>query len=243
MASPGKSQMKADNYSLLEDNDFNSFLLVTDNNDLSSQSLNLDDQDFQKKRKKRKSSRRGKKGSSSGLSVGFKAGGNLANIGGDAEGTDMTFGIAVGAFGQYPINDMFAVVAELNFEQKGYKESLDIFGVKFDIDTKLNYLTIPLMGRLLFGDNIKLYVNAGPYFGISAGGKIIADGESDSIEGIASLDIGVIGGGGVIIPVSDSFSLMVDLRYAQGFTTIFKDSDANVTNSAIGFNVGAVIPL
>ena len=246
----GKTQLKLENYNLLDESDISSFLFLTDYSDLDDASFEYEGNDQMKKRRKKKKSRRGKKGSSGGgLSVGVKAGANYANVAGDDFEQKPIIGIAIGGFGQFQISDMIAVVAELNFEQKGYKIEYDFFGSTIEAQATLNYLTIPIMGRVMFGDELKIYANAGPYIGLFMGGtsKSTVDGESDSEkidEGITKMDIGIIGGAGLMFPLSDAMSIFVDLRYAMGLNTIDDSgTEMDSKNTAIGFNVGAIIPL
>src|SRR5688572_22040218 len=104
------------------------------------------------------------------VSIAPRVGVNLSTIGytdGDDDLVDFlnedktnTTGILFGFAANFQVNEMFSVQPEILFSQKGYKLENEGDWVK----EKLNYLEVPLLARLSFGDEaLKFFVNAGPY--------------------------------------------------------------------------------
>lgn len=108
------------------------------------------------------------------FSFGAKFGVNFSKFNEDIEDetNKSKAGIQLGMYADCAFNDMFAVEAGLQFEQKGGKtESADRYEV-WSNTTNLNYLTVPVNLRvnLPVGDH-NLYFLAGPTFGIALSGK------------------------------------------------------------------------
>jgi hypothetical protein len=125
----------------------------------------------------------------------------------------------------------------------------------FDNRSNLNYLEVPLMGKLEFGKKLKYYVNAGPYLGFLLNAEQKTSGTSKffldkngtiplTIQGqplpaqsmnattnieddIRSTNLGLTGGGGVAIPVWNRSALLLDARAAYGLKSIQKDIATN----------------
>jgi hypothetical protein len=121
----------------------------------------------------------------------------------------------------------------------------------FDNESNLNYLEVPLMGKLEFGKKLKYYVNAGPYLGFLLNAKQKTSGTSQlfldkngtiplTIQGqplpaqsmdattdiendIHSTNLGLTGGVGLAIPVWNRSALLIDARAAYGLNSIQKD--------------------
>lgn len=82
------------------------------------------------------------------------------------------FGLAV----NIPVAGPFSVQPELRFAQKGFKYLYEEFGSDYE-ETEdnrfiLNYLELPVLGSLQFGDeNVQAIINLGPYVSYGIGGK------------------------------------------------------------------------
>jgi len=201
------------------------------------------------------------------FSYGPKVGLNLANLSGDdVDNNSMLMSFNAGVFGNYGINDMFSVQAEVNYEGKGCKiETTNASNETEDVNLAFGYITIPVLAKATFGDNIKFYGNVGPYIGLLMGATF--DGESeyemptgfnpvtgqityetvkvkDSYKGT---DFGVIIGAGAYFPMGDKMKLMVDARYGLGLGSIAEEPDqgdaADVKTGTIGISAGLVFGL
>jgi hypothetical protein len=184
------------------------------------------------------------------VKYGAKAGLNLSNFAGDAEGNSAKVGFQIGGFAEIKISDKFAIQPELLFsaqgakEKESYKES-GITVTSEDI-IKLNYLNIPIMAKYYATE--KLYIEAGPQIGLLMSAKSefketeTFGGLTETISGSAdvkkyfnSTDFGLNVGFGYIF----TENIGAGVRYTSGLSNIGKDapSDFKVTNSNIAVSV------
>jgi hypothetical protein len=176
---------------------------------------------------------------------GVNAGLNLGKIKYDPEvtlGTGESRKMRVAArFGgdvEYAVTPMISVDAGVLYSMKGEKDSFteEEFGVpvKIDVTTKLNYLTIPVLVKVGFGEAAgpRPFVRVGPEVGIllsakskgsgSAGG-VSANTEVDIKKYLKSTEFGLIGGAGVDIPLGATLTGVAEVGYELGLTDISKD--------------------
>lgn len=118
--------------------------------------------------------------------------------------------------------------------------------MKFDVVTNFNYLNIPILGTVGFGESLKFYANAGPVVGIFMNGKSTSDGESADVDGIKTTDMGLLVGGGAIIPIVNSrkgpgISLLADVNYQLGLANIVDGDGGTWKNNGITFGIGVLI--
>ncbi|MCF8370429.1 MAG: PorT family protein [Bacteroidales bacterium] len=235
------AQLSANNYDLKSNE--SSSLQIADHS-LSTSQITADAQgsDFYKKRRK------GKK-KSSPLGFGIITGGSMFSVSGDGvENVKMKFGMQFGLFGVYQINEMFGVKTGFIYTQKGFKYEEEMLGIKFDLISNFNYLNIPILATVGFGESVKIYANAGPVVGIFMSGKNTSDGVSEDIEdGIKSTDMGLLVGGGAIIPIVQSrkmptISIIADVNYQLGLADINDIEGAGtLKNNGITFGVGIMV--
>ena len=162
------------------------------------------------------------------FSYGPKVGLNLASqTGEDVKNNKMLMGFNVGALGNYAFGDIFSAQLEVLYDTKGAKyEKTDEIGNTTSINTNLNYISIPIMAKATFGEDIKFFGEVGPNIGMLAGAKI--DGESEWTVGnetftykdnFKGTDIGLIFGAGTLL-AAGNMKLMIDLRYNMSLGTI-----------------------
>jgi len=200
------------------------------------------------------------------FTYGPRLGLNIANIGGDdADDTKTLIGFNLGVMGNYGITEMFSVQGEMLYDTKGAKfEGEDMDGNKETIPLNLNYISIPIMFKATFGDEIKFFGQVGPTIGILMGAKM--DGESEYSyttyeydpnnpwapptevtvsekvkDWYKGMDMGFVIGGGVILPVG-GMPLMIDLRYNTSLGTIHEsgegEEEADLKNGVVSINFG-----
>ncbi|MCF8370430.1 MAG: PorT family protein [Bacteroidales bacterium] len=192
------------------------------------------------------------KSKSSQLAYGLIAGPTLSNtintLGKDISGTKMKFGMQFGLIGNYQASNLFGLKSGLVFTQKGYKGDYEDYLTSANVDYKntFNYLSIPVLATINFGDDIHFYGNAGPVVGIWIGGRSKSDGNSEKIDdGMAPADLAVQFGGGTIIPLvkykeSPSISLIADVNYQLGLSGVYYES-SHVYNAGFAFGVGVLV--
>jgi hypothetical protein len=172
---------------------------------------------------------------------GIKAGLNVASIGGeDAGDFDSRTGIAIGGFLAYPLSNMFYIQPELLYTMKGATQTQTFGGVEYTGTLKLNYLEIPVLGKLIIpmkNPTMKPMVYVGPSLAFKISSKLHLKGgdldDQDDYEGIKSTDLGFVVGGGVGFPVGSN-TLGVEIRYDFGLTSIDDSGDdANIKNNVL----------
>ena len=149
---------------------------------------------------------------------GVKAGANLANLGGDVEGTDMLFGFHVGLYGQFGLSDALSLQPEVLYYGAGAKVG--------DDDYKLSYLAIPVMFKYQLGDMFN--VQAGPQLGL-----LLSTDPSELKDGLKGTDFGLNLGLGATF---SKFS--VDARYSLGLSNINDADDGDIKNNVIQISLG-----
>tara|TARA_A100000171_G_scaffold30980_1_gene29301 strand:- start:28348 stop:29043 length:696 start_codon:yes stop_codon:yes gene_type:complete len=169
------------------------------------------------------------------LKIGAKAGVNLSSLGGDkVPGIDTKgkIGLHLGGVGVYMFSDKFGAQAELLYSSFGGKQEFNFSEEGFtDISeetTKLNYLSLPLMGKYYVTESLSF--EAGPRIGflLSANSEFedtftfdgeteTESGEVDISKGINGLDLGFNIGASYELESGLFFSL----RYTLGLSNIY----------------------
>jgi hypothetical protein len=178
-------------------------------------------------------------------SAGVKAGVNFARI----DASDPAFddlgtkiGLAVGAFVELGVNDVFSVQPEVLFSQKGAKGTL-MFDEAVDVTFTADYVEIPILMKFTFGSGrVRPFVFTGPVPALNTGAKVRFEAlgeaqEEDLSEDVKTADFGWAFGGGF---KAGGFS--VDARYTLGLTNFneptFDDADDDIKNHAFSVLAG-----
>lgn len=133
-------------------------------------------------------------------------------------------GVIFGLASSFHMSPNFAIAPEVNFSQRGYKWEGNNAGL-INSDVRTNYLEIPVLFRLSFGEILKGYVNAGPAFSYWLGGKgDVEDINFSEIDDAKRWEIGASLGGGVQLD-TEAGSFLIDLRYTRGFNELRYDND------------------
>lgn len=194
--------------------------------------------------------------------VGVRAGFNVATINQDTEFQDAEEpwrpGFNIGLASQFTMGEVFSIAPELIYTQRGY---LVEYGSGAERNVRYDYLSLPVMFRLSFGDVLKGYVNAGPTFGYLLSGNYRQEGEilginydvdesisfnSDGDEDwdldASRFEIGGAIGGGIMLD-TEGGTFLIDLRYTQGFTNIadFSETDS-YKNQVVSVSLIYLVP-
>lgn len=133
-------------------------------------------------------------------------------------------GFTIGLASSFHMSPNFAIAPEVNFSQRGYKWEGTNAGL-VNSSVRTNYLEIPVLFRLSFGEILKGYVNAGPAFSYWLGGKgDTEDINFSEIDDEKRWEIGASLGGGVQLD-TEVGSFLIDLRYTRGFNELRYDND------------------
>lgn len=169
-----------------------------------------------------------------------KVGMSMTNM---TETTDskLKVGYTVGVGMDYAFSENWSLQSGLNFTGKGTK----VEGVKFN----MHYVELPVLAAYKFavGENMKLVVNAGPYFACGLAGKMSAEGESVKLfskedgadEALMNrFDLGIQYGVG--LEVGEHY--LVNLTGQNGLMNTLKNEsvwgDASSKNIAFSISVG-----
>ena len=159
---------------------------------------------------------------------------------------------------KYQEEKLFALVAELGWAQRGWKENFE--EDPYQYHRTLSYITIPVMTQISFGSRrFKCFVNLGPSASFLIGSSTSANfnynnplGDPDfprrrQTEQLYSkirnrFDYGILGGLGFEFFVQPRHSVLVEARYYFGLGNIFPSSKADTfsasRNSAIEVTLG-----
>ena len=185
--------------------------------------------------------------------AGVKGGVNMADFGGDdAPGNSSTrTGFSGGAFYGIDVNDQFGVRGEVNYVQKGAEGDVQAEdGDTHDGTYKLDYVEIPVLflANIPAGDKFAFSIFAGPTFAFNttAEVEIPSHNETEDLSSIIkSFEFGAAVGGGIEYMLS-SFSIIADVRYSLGASTVSDDGSGesiDVKNRGIGIMAGVRFPL
>lgn len=179
-------------------------------------------------------------------------------------------GPSFGLIASYGISKHFSIAAELDMATQGGKKNGmqaitpgtngSVLYANFDNKTVLNYLELPILARVTFGEKFKYYINAGPYVGYLLSARNVTSGnsllysdiagtqsESNSIQSFesdkkvkdqfATINYGLTGGVGAGYAF-DNHGIWLDGRYVLGIPNIRKNTSVNGENSTGSIMVG-----
>ncbi len=134
----------------------------------------------------------------------------------------------------FPIG-IVSISPEFHWLQKGGKIE-DLSGTVGEVSKTFNYLEIPILVKLNFGNPVGFFLLAGPSVGyLLNGSDKDMDGQTNDIDldFYKRAEFGAHVGGGISLG-----PIKIDARYIFGLTDIFDDSsDIQITNSSIGAGV------
>jgi len=173
-----------------------------------------------------------------------------------SENNDPTNGYAAGFAFQYNFSNLFSLHSNLAYEKKGTKSTANLrddqgnFLGLFTVHNNLNYITLPVLARLSFGNKMKFFINTGPYVSFLAKQTYVHEAilelpeqKYDGTDAYQGIDFGLSSGLGFTIPISDSFFFSLEARNNLGIYNISKlplsyDGGllTNSTNLLLGFS-------
>lgn len=152
----------------------------------------------------------------------------------------MPLGAVGGITARYIEEEHFGIIAELNFEQRGWEENFED-NDKFTYRRTLNYLQIPLLAHIYFGsDRTHFFLNAGPEIGFMLGESTSANFDPEKISEIPGfpldmrqtaqltakadrkVDYGISAGLGAEYFLNSRHSLNLEARFYYGLGNIMK---------------------
>jgi len=154
-----------------------------------------------------------------------------------AEDYESKLGADIALVADFPIG-IFSISPEFHWLQKGAKLK-DLDGTLNDATRTFNYLEIPLLTKVTFGDEVAFFFMAGPSVGYLLNGT---DKDNDGQTNDLDLDFykrieyGLHVGGGVQFGV-----VRIDLRYIFGLSNVFDDdTEVEINNTSIGAGLSLI---
>ena len=108
-------------------------------------------------------------GKKDGMHIGVRAGVNLSNLIKDDNpntSTGSKIGLNAAAFLEIPITDGFSVQPEVQFSQKGFKETGTFLGTAYEYKQTTNFIEVPLLAKFKPTKNFGILI--GPQFSFLA---------------------------------------------------------------------------
>jgi hypothetical protein len=189
--------------------------------------------------------------------IGVESGPNMSYLFGNEiveRFNDPAFSFSAGFSFQYNFPKLFSIRTGPAFERKSLGSEgkfTDINGTEigtFKARHHFDYLSLPVLFRVTFGKKIKMFANAGPYFGFLLQETTVTqltgypENKFDQTDQFTRFDMGATGGIGVLIPVKEKFSISCEVRNNVGLVNIsalpvYDDGtiQTNSTNLLLGF--------
>lgn len=189
------------------------------------------------------------------LAVGVKAGTSISKMS-FSPSVEQT--MLVGAMGgvtiRYTEEKHFGLIAEINWEQRGWKENFEEH--PFSYNRTLTYIQIPLLTHIYFGgEKFKGFVNLGPEVGYMIGESINANFDYNNISSVAGFptknrmneqmytevsnkfDYGISAGLGLEFIVKRKHSFLLEARYYFGIGNIFPSKKKDTFGASRGMSI------
>lgn len=183
---------------------------------------------------------------SANISIGGKAGMTMSQVMfSPSVEQGFIMGSMAGVQFRYIEEKHFGVIAELNFEQRGWKEKFD--ETDYSYERTLNYIQIPLLAHIYFGNKAKFFFNAGPEIGF-----LISENKSANFDYIDiknnpadfpvknrntdqftmdiknKVDYGISAGLGMELKIGQKNSVALEGRFYYGLNNIFPSHKKDV---------------
>jgi opacity protein-like surface antigen len=172
---------------------------------------------------------------------------NVRFLSGNSNSTQLNkpaIGFYSGITAQFPLKNDWSIVTGIGFERKGgvIKTEWTDFNANpigiYNTYVNHDYLVIPVLFRLSFGDKINYYINGGLYYGYLLAAKFNAERPNLpnvqlNDENIRKSDFGLSIGGGIKINIAKNLAIPIEIRSNHGLIN---------TNKAEIINNGAIKP-
>ncbi|MBI5216506.1 MAG: PorT family protein [Ignavibacteriae bacterium] len=154
-------------------------------------------------------------------------------------------GFNIGAYVEFFDTHSFTLVSQLEYEQKGMVEEIvnteddPVILREKDINSRLDYLSVPLLGKIYFsGKSLTPFFLAGPRVDFFLGYNSDDNFFNPVYDEFKKMVFGGTLGCGVEIPKILISELLVEIRYNADFTDSYNSPLLTVRNNAFDFWVG-----
>lgn len=175
------------------------------------------------------------------ISIGAKGGVDLSMVNfTPSVKQGMLPGINFGATFRYIEENHFGLIAEVNFEQRGWKENFEEH--PFSYSRTLNYIQIPFLAHIYFGRRGRFFFNAGPEISFMIGESTKSNFDYTNVSGISGfparntyqylmnadpkVDYGISAGLGGEFNINRKNSVYLEGRFYYGLGNVLKSGRA-----------------
>lgn len=195
----------------------------------------------------------------SNITVGVKAGADMSRVFfNPTVRQDLIPGATAGLMFRYIEENHFGLIAEINFTQRGWKESFED-GLPYKYSRTLNYINIPVMAHIYFGRRGRFFFNAGPEVGFMIGESTNTNFDPHNTASLPDfpnvnrtnlqmmmvsdrkIDYGISAGIGGEFNINQRNSLCLEARFYYGLGNIMKSGRTHTFNSCNQMTVMATI--
>lgn len=165
----------------------------------------------------------------------------------------MLNGLQFGFSFRYAEERHVGLLAELNIEQRGWKENFE--EAPFSFQRRLTYIELPVLTHIFFGSRtVKGFFNLGPEVGYMIGDKATADFpymelpnvpdfpsnrryEQMQMDISSRFDYGITAGAGVEFIIRRRHSITLEGRYYYGLGNIFPSARKDIFSASRGSSI------
>lgn len=169
----------------------------------------------------------------------------------------MLLGGMAGVTVRYVEEDHFGLIAEVNWEQRGWEENFE--GAPYHYSRTINYIQIPLLAHIYFGRRGRFFFNAGPEIGFVLGSSVstnfnplatgsLPDFPSNhkntyemTMDVNQKIDFGISAGLGGEFFVTPRHSLYLEGRFYYGLGNILKSGRQQPFSASNSMSVMATV--
>ncbi len=189
--------------------------------------------------------------------VGGKAGVTLSSMSfSPSVSQKMLPGIIAGVTFSYAEEKIFGLKAELNIEQRGWKEDFEEQSTLFSYSRKLTYIQLPLLTHISFGSpKFKGYFDLGPEISYMIGSSISSNFDHMNYQNIPNFpilnrmneqmvmdvknkfDYGISAGAGIEWRVNRCHAVSLEGRFYYGLGNIFPDKKKDTFAASRGTSI------
>jgi hypothetical protein len=163
-----------------------------------------------------------------GIKIGIKGGLNVSNLMGDVKDVAIRTSIHAGLVAEIIVNDKFSIQPELLYSGQGASDTSTGGG-----RIKLDYITLPVLGKFPIAKNLSL--ETGPQIGFLVSGKEKTNDSNETIPNTKTIDFGLNAG----LNYELNNGVFFQARYNLGLTDIgFYGDNERASNAVIQFSIG-----
>ncbi len=196
----------------------------------------------------------------SSVSVGAKGGFNMSKVFFTPRVRQtLNPGMNAGVMVKYTEENHFGLIAEVNFTQRGWRENFD--ELPFNYSRTMNYVQVPFLTHIYFGNRNKFIFNAGPEIGFNLGESTKSNFDYNNPTSVTDfpssthstaqyqlaadkgVDFGISAGFGTELGITPKNALSLEIRCYYGLTNVvtagrqekFKGANTLSFSASVGY--------